>query len=140
MKTFLNISASILLLFNGIGALYGGWNLMLYPDGSSIQLSMDWLRHTPFVDYRIPGFILFTANGLFSAFAFITLLLELKQYPWLVIAQGAILTGWILIQILLIQTIYFLHFICISVGIVLIVAGWMLVRYSRNPNVNLEAN
>ncbi len=139
MKTFLNILVSILLLFNGIGALYGGWNLMLYPDGSSIQLSMEWLKHTPFVDYRIPGFILFIANGLLSAFAFIALLLKLKQYPWLVIAQGAILTGWILIQILLIQTIYFLHFICVSVGIVLIMVGWILVRYSRKPIVITEA-
>jgi len=140
MKTFLNILASVFLLFNGIGALYGGWNLMLYPDGSSIQLSMDWLRHTPFVDYRIPGFILFIANGLLSAFASIALLLNIKQSPWLVIAQGAILTGWILVQILLIQTIYFLHFICVSVGIALIIVGWILVRYSRKPIVITEAH
>jgi hypothetical protein len=133
MKTVLNILASILLLFNGIGALYGGWNLMLYPDGSSIQLSMEWLKHAPFVDYRIPGFILFTANGLFSAFVFIALLLNFKKYPWLVIAQGAILTGWILVQILLIRTIYFLHILMGSVGIVLFILGWILTQLSQTP-------
>jgi len=133
MKKFLNILTSILLLFNGVGALYGGWNLMLYPEGSSIQLSMEWLKHTPFIDYRIPGFILFTTNGMFGVFVFVALLLDLKTYPWLVIAQGALLIGWILIQILLIQTLYFLHFICLFVGTVLTIAGWKLVQYGRKP-------
>lgn len=131
MKKFLNILASILLLFNGAGALYGGWNLMLYPDGSSIQLSMDWLKHTPFVDYRVPGFILFTTNGLFGVFVFVSLQLNLKKYPWLVMAQGAILTAWILIQILLIRTVDFLHIVMGSIGIVLFILGWILIQFSQ---------
>jgi hypothetical protein len=48
-----------------------------------------------------------------------------------VLAQGAILTGWIIIQILLIQTIYPLHIIMGSVGIALIVIGWLHKKYSR---------
>ena len=136
MKKFLNILTSILLLFNAAGALYGGWNLMLYPDGTSIQLSIDWLKHAPFVDYRIPGFILFTTNGMFSAFVFMALILNLKKYAWLVMAQGTILIGWILIQILLIQTLFFLHFICLFVGIVLIIAGWM--AHTIQPKASLK--
>jgi hypothetical protein len=45
---------------------------MLHPDGSSIEMSLDWLQHTPFQDYLIPGIILFIANGLFSIFVFIS--------------------------------------------------------------------
>ena len=37
MKTLAKILASALLLINGAGAVYGGANLMLYPDGSSLR-------------------------------------------------------------------------------------------------------
>jgi amino acid permease len=73
VKAFLKILTVLLLLFNGIGAIYGGGNLILHPDGSSIELSPDWLKHTPFRDYLIPGIILFIANGLLSVFVLVTL-------------------------------------------------------------------
>ena len=128
MKLFYKLLIGLLLLFNGIGAIYGGINLMIYPDGSSIQLSPDWIEGTMFKNYFIPGLVLFIANGLFSIFTLITLAFNLKNHNWFVIFQGAILTGWILIQILLIQTIYFLHIILGGVGIALIVLGFALKR------------
>jgi hypothetical protein len=128
MKAFLKILTSLLLLFNGLGAVYGGGNLILHPDGSSIQLSEEWLKQTPFTNYFIPGLILFIANGLCSLIVLTALLLNLKNYSWLIIAQGAILTGWIIIQILLILTIYFLHIILGAVGIALILLGWIQNR------------
>jgi hypothetical protein len=42
-----------------------------------------------------------------------------------VIAQGIVLVGWIAIQIMLIQTIYFLHGILGAVGLALIILGWL---------------
>jgi len=126
MKKGLSIIVSLLLLFNGSGALYGGWHLITHPDGSSIQLSMHWLEHTPFKDYLIPGIILFISNGLSSCFVLIALLLKVNKVPWFVMGQGAILTGWILIQMLLIQTVHSLHLILGGAGIGLILAGLLL--------------
>jgi hypothetical protein len=131
MKLLLHILAYILLFFNGAGALFGGWNLMIHPDGSSLQLSLDWLKHTPFPDYLIPGIILFIANGLFGVFVFIAILLKLKNYCWLIMAQGAILAGWIVIQMALIRTIDFLHVLFGSIGIALFIVGWMILQYNR---------
>ena len=128
MKIGLNIIASALLLFNGIGAIYGGLNLIIHPDGHSIQLSSEWLKHTPFQDYLIPGIVLLIANGLFSILAFIFLLFNHRKYPWLVTAQGIILAGWIVIQMLMIQTVYFLHIILGSVGLALIIIGGLLIK------------
>ena len=31
-----------------------------------LELSLNWLARTPFTDYRMPGIILFIANGLMS--------------------------------------------------------------------------
>jgi hypothetical protein len=132
MKILLKILTSLFLLFNGIGAIYGGGNLMIYPDGSSISLSLDWLKYTPFEDYFIPGIILFIGNGLFSFLVFISLILNRENYPRLVIAQGLILTAWIVIQIFLIQTVYFLHIILGAVGLLLIISGWKLKQWN-NP-------
>jgi hypothetical protein len=44
MKTFLTIAAALLLIFNGVWAIYGGLNLITHPDGSSMQMSMDFLK------------------------------------------------------------------------------------------------
>lgn len=134
MKIFLKILSSVLLLFNGIGAIYGGGNLILYPDGSTIQMSLAWLKHTPFNNYLIPGIILFIANGLLSFFVLAVLILNRRNYSWLLIAQGVILSGWIIIQILLVRTVYFLHIILGSVGLALIILGW----FQRNIQLQKE--
>jgi hypothetical protein len=131
MKTLLKFIAAALLLFNGVGALYGGGNLILHPDGSSIQLTLDWLKHTPFSDYFIPGIVLFVANGLFSFIALAAMLLKVKNYAWLVMAEGAILTGWIVIQILMIQTVYFLHIVMGGVGLALLLVGYVILKYNQ---------
>ena len=128
MTKFYKIIAALLLLFNGTGAIYGGWNLIIHPDGSSIQLSPMWLEHTPFHSYLIPGIILFFANGMLSIFVFITILLNRKTYPFGVMAQGVILTGWIVIQMLLVQTVYFLHIVMGSTGLLLILIGWLMKK------------
>ena len=132
MKTWLKFIAAALLLFNGIGAIYGGGNLILHPDGSSIQLTMDWLEHTPFKDYLIPGIVLFIANGIFSFIALAAMLLKVNNYAWLVMAEGSILTGWIVIQMLMIQTVYFLHYVMGGVGLVLLVVGYALLKYNQD--------
>lgn len=107
---------------------------MMYPDGSNIQLSMDWLEHTPFQNYFIPGLVLFIANGFFSIFVFISLLLNHRLSARLVMVQGAILCGWIVIQILMIQTVYFLHFILGGVGLGLILSGLLLQKIKASKS------
>jgi len=128
INTIIKILATALLLFNGIGAIYGGLSLMLFPDGSNIKLSMDWLEHTPFQNYFIPGLVLFIANGVFSVFVLLALWFKHPYSSWLIMAQGAILSGWIIIQILLIQTVYYLHFVLGGVGLCLILLGFLLKR------------
>lgn len=131
MKTWLKFIAAALLLFNGIGAIYGGGNLILHPDGSSIQLTMDWLEHTPFKDYLIPGIVLFIANGIFSFIALAAMLLKVNNYAWFIMAEGAILTGWIVIQMLMIQTVYFLHIVMGGVRLALLLVGYVILKYNQ---------
>lgn len=131
MKLALKIITFILLLINGVGALYGGFNLVLYPDGSSLHITTEWLRYSPFTDFFIPGFILLVTNGFFSFLVLTFLILDHKRLQLLIIAQGAILSGWIGIQILLLREIVALHIIMGSIGIALIACGLLLIRMER---------
>lgn len=130
----------MLLLINGIGAVYGGMHLMFFPDGSSIQLTSEWLRFTPFTNYLIPGIILFIFNGLFSLFVFISILINHSKYLHLVLIQGFILLGWICIQMLLIRTIYFLHIIMLAIGILMIITAAYQLRKRNNPTERPKSN
>jgi len=111
MKITIKIIASLLLLLNGTGAMWGGYALVTTPDGSSMGWSPDMLQHTPFGTYLIPGIILFTVNGLFSMATLALLVFRYKQYARYVVVQGFLLTGWIAIQVLLLRTFVLLHFI-----------------------------
>jgi len=126
MRVVLKIISSVLLLVNGIGALWGGANLLRDTSGKSMGWSLEMLAHTPFSDYFIPGLILFISNGLFSLFVFLLLLFGNRKYPLLLFAQGAILIGWIMIQVLMLRTFIQLHLIMLLIGIALAICGWKL--------------
>lgn len=134
MKFVINILVSLLLLINGISALVGGWILFTHPDGSAMHLSLDLLEYTPFNDFLIPGIILFVVNGVFSLIAFNAVTHNYKSAYWFVLAQGAILTGWIIIQIILIRTIHPLHIVLAVIGFALIVLG-LICRNCNSLNV-----
>jgi hypothetical protein len=123
MKTFLKTSTTLLLLINGVGALYGGWNLITHPDGSSLQMSPNYLQYSPFDNYFIPGIILFLVNGLFDFLVLGALLINHRYVPLLVTFQGVLLTGWIFIQVIMVRDIYFLHILLGTAGLLLILLG-----------------
>ena len=106
MKLSVKIIVVVMLLFNGVGAIYGGTSLILDPTGRMIQLPASYLDHTPFRNYLIPGIILLSVNGLFSFITIATILLKLKKAFLFITTQGALLSGWIIVQILLIRTFY----------------------------------
>ena len=126
MKTFYKILAALLLIFNGVGAIFGGGNLINHPDGSSLSWTVDMLKHTPFNDFLIPGIILLTANGVFSFVVLGMMIFGLKRYSTFIMLQGFILSGWIVIQVIMLQQILSLHLIMGGTGLLLIVCGWRL--------------
>lgn len=131
MRTIIRIVTILLLLFNGIGALYGGWSLMVYPDGSGMKMSTDLLQHSPFTDFFIPGLVLFIMNGLLSLLVTGLVLSSYSRYAFAVLLEGMILIGWLMIQMSMLRTIVPLHFIMGFVGLSLLVCGWLLYRLER---------
>ena len=132
MHRSFRIIATILLLFNAISALFGGWSLMIDPSGETLDMPIRFLEHSPFETFLVPGIILFVTNGLFSLLFAVMALLKIMNYSWLVIFQGFILVGWLIIQIIMIRDFYgLLHVLYFSVGILLISTGWILARQDQ---------
>src|SRR5690349_2082272 len=117
-----------LLLFNAIGAVYGGSSLMLHPDGSGLGMTTALLKNSPFPDFFVPGLVLFLINGLFSLFCFFLTFRNYRFTTSAIMLQGALLMGWILIQVWMIETLDILHFVMGGTGFFLLMLG-AVARY-----------
>ena len=139
MKTTVRAFSLILLVFTSVSACFGGYMLISAPDGSRLQMPVEWLAHAPFPNYLIPGIILLVVNGLFSFFAAIMVVLRHRIYPLLVISQGIILCGWIMTQISLIRMMSWLQLLYGLTGIFLCLAGLLLVRLEKEERLTAGA-
>jgi len=131
----------LLHTFLGIGALAGGGMLFLKPDGSLLGMDPGWLEHSPFNSYLVPGFLLFTFNGLLPLITLVGLLLKPnwrwpntlniysnKHWAWAYsLYSGIIVITWITIQ--LIMTQYF------WLQPVMIFTGLLIIVLSLTPSV-----
>ncbi|MEO5907151.1 MAG: hypothetical protein ABIQ11_10515 [Saprospiraceae bacterium] len=131
----LRLIAVAALFYNALGALAGGWGMMADPSGQDLQLSLSYLDHTPFHNYLYPGIILFMVNGVFCLVVLMATLFKWKHHELLIMAQGALLTGWIIIQITMIQLVYYLHYISVLMGLFLIFYGILAYFHKKSgPN------
>lgn len=128
MKKVAYIVSLLLLLFNGAGAVYGGWSLLTDPSGANIQLSRTTLDQTPFPDFLIPGIVLFLCIGLFSFLAIVAMLLMHPRFSWLVLAEGILLSGWIVVQYAWTQVYHPLQVVMGATGLLLVACGYILYR------------
>lgn len=133
MKTqrILALFMVLLLLLVGISAIFGGANLMAHPDGSSLQLDPLWLKNTPFHNYRVPGIILFFTNGVLPIAILGGMVTGYRNYPAWISVQGILLSGWILVQVVLIRTIIGLHLFLFVAGMAMVAGGLLMAKVKR---------
>lgn len=129
LRSFVKYTALFLLLLNGIGAFIGSIPMMLDPSGTTSNIPLRYLEHSPFSDFLIPGIVLFVCNGLFSTIAFLALTFNARFHGPLVMFQGIVLTGWIIVQIMMLWELNFLQISFGLIGLVLIVLGKYLSRF-----------
>jgi hypothetical protein len=133
MKTTVKILVIFLLFVNGIGAFYGGFQLITDPTGSKMQIPLSFLAHSPFQSFLVPGIILIIVNGLFSFITIIVVFSKSKVYPWFILTQGVLLSGWIVVQIILLRVFYApLHATFLVIGVSLTGIGYYLISRSNS--------
>lgn len=131
LRKFFHITAIVLLLFNGMGAVYGGGNLVMDASGRHLQLPARWLEHTPFRNFFIPGLLLFLLNGIGSFVALSALLFRAPRYPLYVLSAGLLLTAWIVAELLLTRLYHPLQLVMAVTAGLLLLCGMELNREDR---------
>jgi len=122
MKTLLFIFVSFVV----ITAIPSGLILLYVPDGSTLNLSTGLLEQTPFKDFRIPGLILAILVGGCNLIAlFLQMKKSKRQYNWSR-AGCAILSGWIITQMILIGTFHWLHVVYLFAGVFILLIAYQL--------------
>lgn len=119
MKTFLFVLSG----FIGFTALLSGLLMMVHPDGNLINLSVALLEGTPFKDFQVPGLLLASLVGGVNCMAlFFNIQKRPKRFSWAV-AGGVVLCLWIIIQMMLIHSVYWLHIVYLMLGVLVILTG-----------------
>lgn len=134
----INRIITLLLLFNGFGAVYGGGAMILQPDGNLLQLPAGMLKNSPFSNYLVPGIVLFCAIGLFSLFLLLQFVFRKRYYARMVMANGIVVTGWIIIQVWMIHTFSYLQIIIMITGILLLLLGTVLHKKNQIMNTSIS--
>jgi hypothetical protein len=106
-----------LVAFVGITALISGVLMIGQPDGTLLDLPRRLLVDTPFKNYLIPGILLITviANSSLPAFYYLITNKE-DAYDWSLIG-GMLLTGWTIIEIILVHSFQWLQVVYLVAGI-----------------------
>lgn len=118
-----------LLFLVSINALAAGYSFFTDPTGGGLGISTGYLRKSaPFTDYLLPGIVLFAVLGVVSSVIAVWALLRQKNYPFLILFQGSIIVGWIIIQLMMVTTFHILHLIIGVIGLVVMAIGYKLQK------------
>lgn len=116
----------ILLLFVGLTATVSGCLLIGRPDGAWIQMPVSLLQASPFRNFLVPGIVLFAMVGLVNCTAAWLLIRRHRaQYNWAMLG-GVMIGGWIVVQIMMIQSLSWLQFIYLGTGLLIVLAARQL--------------
>ena len=95
------------------------------PYGSILKLSRYLLKPTPFEEFFIPGLVLLLVGLTNTVAAILVVLKKRKWYRWSITA-GAIITGWIIAQMILIQTVNGMQILYLGAGLFILLLSWQL--------------
>ncbi len=116
----------ILVSFIAITSTLSGLMMMSDPDGGILNLSVQLLQPTPFKSYLLPGILLTGVVGLVNIAAVYTnIMRSSSRYNWSLFG-GITITGWIVAQMILIQSMHGLHFIYLCAGLLIILMAYQL--------------
>ena len=119
-----------LLLFVGVGALYGGFGLMV----NGLGMPPEWLSRLPVDTWTWPGVALLVSVAVPQLVA---AWLVWRHHTWAGVAGlvvGAALVLWIVVQLAALQRYFFLQPVIAGIGLVEAALGYAWIRRSRSSS------
>ncbi len=129
-------SCSVIILgslqvFIGLGAVGGGIMLISDPSGGGLGIPVELLEGSPFSDYLIPGLVLLAFNGFGSVFGSILTFRRHRFCSLTAAALGVFLMAWIVVQVMIFNSIHWVHATYFTLGLVELILG-ILIRKDLN--------
>jgi hypothetical protein len=129
MKTsrILNGIAIFLLILTALNALAAGYSMIVEPTGKDLGMQAgEVLKYSPFSSFLIPGLVLFIMIGVGCLITSYFMIKKIKHHDLLLIAQGIVITGWIVIQVAMFREFNWMHAFVGSTGLYLTFCGYNL--------------
>ena len=115
----------ILILFIAAVSTLPGILMLIDPTGGILRLPLSLLSGTQFKNFLVPGIFLSMVGAVNLVALFYNIQEHPKSYNW-AIAGGFLVSIWIIIQMILIAVLYWLQFIYLGVGLLIILIGFQL--------------
>jgi hypothetical protein len=119
--------AIVLDIFVGIGALFGGIQFILAPDGHLLGIPLNMLAGTPFHSFLVPGLLLFTFVGLGPIMAVAITARRRAIGPLAALAVGLTLMGWITVEMVIfagLTSLFWAFYLVLGTVIAAIGVAW----------------
>lgn len=113
----IRIILGVLLLIVALNAFGGGW----YALSGAENVPLEWLEGSPFHSYFLPGLFLFVVVGGVCLISALMLFFNARKALAVTRIAGAVLLGWILIQLLIIGYVSFLQPAVLTAAVVVLV-------------------
>lgn len=123
-----------LALFNAVSAIGGGIGIIAT---NGLGMPLTWLAHTPFADYAVPGYILIIVVGGSAVVAAVLLFTRQQWSAIMACGAGAIMTGWILGEVVFIRQATWLQALYLLTGLAMMGLGAVLetIYYQRKQHI-----
>jgi hypothetical protein len=121
MKIFL---LSLLALISLTATVCGGF-MVLYPGGTALNLPLSILDGTPFNNFLLPGAILLAVGTVHLYTIFQWWQKTDSRFNW-AMASGVLISGWIIVQMIMISIINWWQVGYLFAGIMIILTAWQL--------------
>ena len=115
----------ILILFIAATSTLSGILMITDPNGGLLKLELALLSGTPFKNFLIPGILLSIVGGVNLIALFYNIQKHPRRYNW-AITGGFLISAWIIVQMILITVLYWLQFIYLGVGLLIILIAYQL--------------
>jgi hypothetical protein len=127
--------ALVLEIFLGIGALFGGLQFILAPDGHLLGTPLSMLAGTPFHSFLVPGVLLFTFVGVGPIVAAAITARRSAIGPLAALAVGVTLMVWITVEMVImagLTSLFWAFYLVLGTAIAAVGLAWWRSNSARD--------
>jgi hypothetical protein len=130
--------AMVLEIFLGIGALFGGIQFILAPDGHLLGVPLSMLAGTSFHSFLVPGLLLFTFVGVGPMVAAAITARQQAIGPLAALAVGVTLMGWITVEMVIfagLTSLFWAFYLVLGTVIAAVGLAWWRANSPRSDRL-----